>query len=146
MLSASKLAVELHALATVSRAGLIGLESPRRLLAISRAMKDYGTLGGAITVAALRHGDRAGLVDELGSLSFRELDERSNALANEWRAAGIGAGTGVGILCRNHRWLLDALFASAKLGVRALFLNTDFAAPQAVEVCSREGVEVRSWC
>ena len=52
------------------------------------------------------------------------------------------AGASVGILCRNHRGILDAIFGTAKAGGRALFLNTDFAGPQAVEVCAREGVEV----
>jgi fatty-acyl-CoA synthase len=81
-------------------------------------------------------------VDELGALSFEELDRRSNALANCWRALGAGDGTGVGILCRNHRGFLDATFATAKIGGRGVYLNTDFAGPQLREVCEREGVEV----
>jgi fatty-acyl-CoA synthase len=92
-------------------------------------------------VAAVRHGDRPGLVDELGTLTFGELDRRSNALANAWRKRGIADGTGIGILCRNHRGMLDATFASAKIGARALYLNTDFSRPQATDVCAREGVE-----
>jgi len=47
-----------------------------------------GQLGGGIAIAAIRHGDRVGLIDELGSLTFTELDERSNALACALRARG----------------------------------------------------------
>jgi fatty-acyl-CoA synthase len=74
-------------------------------------------------------------------LTFAELDRRSNALAHAWRARGVAPGDGVGILCRNHRGMLDATFGATKAGARVLYLNTDFAAPQAVEVCAREGVK-----
>ncbi|MCQ4084817.1 AMP-binding protein [Streptomyces sp. RB6PN25] len=104
------------------------------------ALLAYGSLGGAVTVAALRYGDRPGLTDEAGTLSFTELDLRSNALANAWQAINITHGSTVGILCRNHRGLLDAVFAAAKTGAGILLLNVDFAAAQVREVCAREGV------
>ncbi|GAB0108589.1 long-chain-fatty-acid--CoA ligase FadD2 [Nocardia sp. JMUB6875] len=135
----SRAAVEAHAVGTVVRAGMVPLDST--LPAALRAMTAYGPIGGGITAAALRFGDRVGLIDELGSLTFAELDRRSNALADAWRQRGIGAGTGVGILCRNHRGFLDATFACAKSGARALYLNTDFSGPQATQVCAREGVQ-----
>ncbi|MFI1912898.1 AMP-binding protein [Nocardia sp. NPDC020380] len=135
----ARAAVELHALSTVIRAGMVPLDPT--LPAALRAMAAFGPIGGGITAAALRFGDRVGLVDELGSLTFTELDRRSNALADAFRQRGIGPGTGVGILCRNHRGFLDATFACAKSGARALYLNTDFSGPQAVQVCEREGVE-----
>ena len=137
-----RLPLEAQALYTVTRAGMLGPEPPHRLLQIYQALDRYGALGGAVTVAALRHGDRAGIADDLGTLTFDELEQRSNALANAWRARGVAADSGVGILCRNHRGMIDATFAAAKIGARALYLNTDFAGPQAREVCSREGVEV----
>jgi fatty-acyl-CoA synthase len=54
----------------------------------------------------------------------------------------VSEGTGVGILCRNHRGIYDATFGALKTGARALLLNTGFAGPQTAEVCAREGVEV----
>lgn len=106
-----RIAVEAHAVATVVRAGMIGLDPtlPRAL----HAMNAFGPIGGAIRSAALRFGDRTGLIDELGELSFAELDRRSNALADSWCRRGIGQGAGVAILCRNHRGILDATFACA---------------------------------
>ena len=79
-------------------------------------------------------------MDELGPLSFAEMDRRSNAVANALRARGVEAGDGVGILCRNHRGMYDASFGALKAGARVVYLNTDFAGPQAQEVCAREGV------
>ena len=121
--------------------GLVGPERPDRLLALYRTFERYGPLGAVLGAAAIRHGDRLGLVDELGSLTFTEMDQRSNALANTLRAGGIGPGDGVAILGRNHRGIYDASFATLKTGARALYLNADFAAPQAREVCRREGVD-----
>jgi fatty-acyl-CoA synthase len=48
----------------------------------------------------------------------------------------------VAILCRNHRWFVEALFAAAKCGARIILLNTDFAGPQLREVAAREGADL----
>jgi fatty-acyl-CoA synthase len=134
-------ASELHGLGRLLQSGMVGVESPRRTAAALRALRRHGVVGALPTIAALRHGERAGLVDELGELSFEELDRRSNAVANSWREGGLRCGMKVAILCRNHRGFLDATFAAAKLGARTIYLNTDFAGPQIRDVCVREGVE-----
>jgi fatty-acyl-CoA synthase len=132
--------VESRALAHVWRAGMIGFDPPKRTLEVFRALDRLGQLGGAIAVAAIRHGDRTGLIDELGSLTFSELDARSDALACALRERGVGERDVVGILCRNHRWFLDITFGASKVGARMLYLNTDFAGPQLQDVAAREGV------
>jgi fatty-acyl-CoA synthase len=132
---------EAQALVTLINSGMIGPDRPDRLYAMYQALDRYGVMGAAISLAAIRHGDHTGIADDLGTLTFAEMDQRSNALANALQARGIGPKVGVGILCRNHRGMLDATFAVLKSGGRALYLNTDFAAPQAKEVCAREGVE-----
>ena len=48
------------------------------------------------------------MIDELGTLTFKEVHERTNAIAHALRADGVGAGDGVAIMCRNHRGLIDA--------------------------------------
>jgi fatty-acyl-CoA synthase len=121
---------------------MVGLDPPSRTVAIFRALDRLGQLGGAISIAAIRHGDRPGLIDERGTLSFAELDARSDALACGLRLRGLREGDGVGILCRNHRGFLDITFGAAKLGARVLYLNTDFAGPQLRDVCEREGISL----
>ncbi len=108
------------------------------LLAFDR----HGMLAGAVSVGAIRHGDRVALVDERGELTYRELNERSNALANAWREHGLEPGEGVAILVRNHRGFLDSVFAAAKCGARIVLLNTSFAGPQIREVAGREGTDL----
>ena len=55
---------------------------------------------------------------------------------------GVEAGSKVGVLARNHRGLVLSTVALNKLGADAVFLNTGFAGPQALEVSTREGVVV----
>ena len=78
------------------------------------------------------------IIDELGTLTFGEVHERTNALANAWLDAGLGEGDGVAIMCRNHRGFIEATVAASKLGAHALYLNTAFAGPQLTEVVQRE--------
>jgi acyl-CoA synthetase (AMP-forming)/AMP-acid ligase II len=118
----------------------VALTPPHKLLGTLRDVAAYGPAGGAVSMAAASYGDHAAIVDELGEVSFAELDRRSDALANALRDKGFNSGDGLGILARNHRYLFEAIFAGAKLGARTLLLNTDFAAPQLRDVCEREDV------
>ncbi|MGN6871076.1 MAG: acyl-CoA synthetase [Solirubrobacteraceae bacterium] len=124
------------------RSGLIGPEPPHKVAQLLRGFQRYGLLGGAVVAGALRHGDRAVMIDERGELSYKELDERTNALANAWREHGLKAGEGVAILVRNHRGFLEAVFGAAKCGARIILLNTSFAGPQIREVAEREGTDL----
>jgi fatty-acyl-CoA synthase len=106
------------------------------------AFERFGLLGGATRAAAIRHGDQLAIIDERGELNYKELDLRSNALANAWREHGLEPGEGVAILARNHRGFLDAVFAAAKCGARIILLNTSFAGPQIREVAGREETDL----
>src|SRR5690349_14774568 len=79
-------AFETRAVSHAWRAGMRVLDPPVRTHELFRAHDRVGQLGGAIAIAAILHGERIGLVDELGALSFSELHERSDALACGLRA------------------------------------------------------------
>jgi fatty-acyl-CoA synthase len=81
-----RLRSEAQALWTVAASGMIGFERPDRLLALYQALDRFGAMAGVISAAAVRYGDRTGLIDERGRLSFAELDHRSNSVANALRA------------------------------------------------------------
>ncbi|WP_405177289.1 acyl-CoA synthetase [Nocardia sp. NBC_01377] len=124
------------------RAGLITPERPDRLARMGVAVLRSGMLGGLTAVAALRYRDRVAILDERGPVTFRELDDRSTALANAWRVRGLRDGEGVAILVRNHRGFHYAVFAAAKCGARIILLNTDFAGSALREVLTREGADL----
>ncbi len=121
---------------------MVGPELPHRVAQLLRGFERFGLLGGAIVAGGIRHGDRLAVIDERGELSYRQLDERSNALANAWRERGLEPGEGVAILVRNHRGFLEAVFAAAKCGARIILLNTSFAGPQIREVTDREETDM----
>jgi fatty-acyl-CoA synthase len=139
---ASRIGDEGWAVLALGRAGLLRPMSPLQLITILRAVSDYGELGAAATLAAVRHRDAVGLIDERGRLTFGDLDKRSNAVANEWRRTGLRPGSTIAILARNHRGLLDALFAGTKTGARIVLLNTDFGSDQIRDVLAREAAEL----
>ena len=122
------------------RARFLPLHRPDEALHALRALRRLGILGASITIAARRDPDHLGLVDERGELTFGELERRSNALARAWRERGIGHTAVIALLCRDHRGLVESMFASGKVGATALLMNTGFAGPQLAEVCRREGV------
>jgi fatty-acyl-CoA synthase len=124
------------------RSGLVRPELPHRVAQMLFAFERHGMLAGAVTIGAIRHGDRIAIQDERGDLSYKELDDRSTALANAWRERGLEPGEGVAILVRNHRGFLDSVFAAAKCGAKIVLLNTSFAGPQIREVAEREGTDM----
>jgi fatty-acyl-CoA synthase len=126
----------------LARSGAVGLEMPHTIAQLGLALERYGMLGALPAMGAIRWGDRTAIIDERGELTYKELHENSNAIANAWREKGLEPGEGVAVLARNHRGFLEAVFAGAKCGARVILLNTSFAAPQIREVAEREGTEL----
>src|SRR4051795_7356286 len=119
--------------------GIIGPARPDKIVRAGLALQRWGpTPAAGYTAAAIVHPDDTAIIDELGTLSFRDVHERTNALAHSLSDAGILEGDGVAIMCRNHRGFIDATVACSKLGANALYLNTAFAGPQITDVVARE--------
>jgi fatty-acyl-CoA synthase len=138
-LKPSRVLNALHTVRTLTEAGVVRPERPTKLLQLAVALRRWGpTPAAGYTASAIRTPDRDAIRDEQGALTFAELHERTNALANSLARAGLVEGDAVGILCRNHRGFIEATVACSKLGVHALYLNTAFAAPQITDVVARE--------
>jgi acyl-CoA synthetase (AMP-forming)/AMP-acid ligase II len=126
----------------LARSGVVGLEMPHTLAQMGMALERYGMLGSLPAMGAIRYGDRTAIIDERGELTYQQLHENSNAIANAWRDKGLQPGDGVAVLVRNHRAFLESVFAGAKCGARIILLNTSFAGPQIREVAEREGTDL----
>ena len=124
---------------TMARAGIIAPLRPDKYLRIAAAMarENMGITSG-FAAAAQRCPDRAGLVDEIGMLTWRDIDQRADAFAAALQALPGGPPHVVGIMARNHRGFVDALIASNRIGADVLLLNTSFAGPALAEVVTRE--------
>jgi acyl-CoA synthetase (AMP-forming)/AMP-acid ligase II len=124
---------------TLASAGVLHPSRPDHVLGAVRALVRFGpTPAGGYSASAQRYGDDIAVIDEAGTLTFREVDERTNALARGLAANGIGEGDGVGLMCRNHRGFIESVVACSKLGAHVLFLNTAFSGPQLSDVAQRE--------
>jgi acyl-CoA synthetase (AMP-forming)/AMP-acid ligase II len=124
---------------TLISSGLIRPMRPDHLVRFGRLYLAWGpTPALGYMVGALTRGDETAVIDELGALTFDEMNRRTNALAHAWADAGINEGDRVAVMCRNHRGFIDTTVALSKLGAHCLYLNTSFAGPQITDVVNRE--------
>ena len=127
----------------LAQSGIVGLENPVTAAQAVRTLIQWGmTPAAGFVVSALRYPDEPAIVDEKGSLTFKEVDERTNALARALADEGVGRDDSVAIMCRDHRWFIETAVAVGKIGATALFYNTHFAGPQLKEVTEREDPQV----
>ncbi|MEA2167779.1 MAG: hypothetical protein QOF76_1079 [Solirubrobacteraceae bacterium] len=123
----------------LAEAGILAPTSPDKILAALSALVRFGpTPAAGYKASAARFPDQTAIIDDLGTLTFREVHERSNAIAHALSDRGVNEGDNVGLMLRNHRGFVEALVACSKLGANAMFLNTAFSGPQLTEVCQRE--------
>ncbi|MTD52788.1 acyl-CoA synthetase [Amycolatopsis pithecellobii] len=124
------------------RAGLIPFPRVDEGLFALLAMRRIGPFAAAAQVAARRSPDVTGLVDDRGSLTFKQLEQQSNALARALQSRGVTTGTVIAALCRDHRGLVLTMSAAGKLGARLVLLNTGFGRTQLADVVRRENATV----
>lgn len=124
---------------TMVRAGVIAPMRPDKYLRIGAAMqRENMAVTSGFAAAAQRCGDRAGLVDELGVLTWRQIDQRADAFAAALQALPGGAPDVIGLMARNHRGFVETMIAANRIGADVLLLNTSFAGPALAEVVARE--------
>jgi fatty-acyl-CoA synthase len=142
-------------IATMRRAGLIAPMRPDKYVRIAAAMqRENMAATSGFASAAQRCPQRPGLIDELGTLTWKQIDERADALGtalqglrkaplkpNVAAAAAPSSIKTLGIMCRNHRGFVEALIAANRIGSDVLLLNTSFAGPALAEVVAREGTD-----
>ena len=129
-----------QALDTVRRMGML---HPKAAVSALQGASRWGpTLAAGYAAGVSRRGDEPAIIDDAGSLTFREVDDLSNALAHVLAERGIGPDSPVAVLVRNGRWFVLTVAALDKLGATLLYMNTGFAGPQLAEVLAREGAEL----
>ncbi|WP_280825764.1 acyl-CoA ligase FadD12 [Mycobacterium sp. OTB74] len=126
---------------TMVRAGIIAPLRPDKYLRIAAAMarENMGITSGFAS-SAQRCPDRPGLIDELGTLTWAQIDRRADALAAALQT--LPSAKVIGIMARNHRGFVESLIAANRIGADVLLLNTSFAGPAMAEVVTREKVDV----
>ncbi len=126
-------------LKVMTESGVIRPYNPVALIGVAKAVIERGIgFAGGIEALAIRSPEDVALVDEIGELTWKELDERATRLARGLQDLGVDEGESVALLARNHRYFVEVSTALSKLGADILYLNTAFSATQLGEVCDRE--------
>ncbi|MFT4085943.1 MAG: AMP-binding protein [Gordonia sp. (in: high G+C Gram-positive bacteria)] len=135
------LADTVKAMAVMQRAGAIDLTDPKRFLTGVKGTKTIGPMATVLAYNAQDVPDLPGITDEHGTITWKEFDDAANSLANALLDAGLGPGSVIGIVARDHRAIPIALCATGRAGIRLAMMNTGFGATQFAEVAEREKLE-----
>ena len=133
---------ELHYLYKMIESGAFRLEPPQNLVEMALDIRRWGEIGMVPALNARRTPNKLAIIDDEGSMTYKELDEAAHSVANALLAKGVTGGDGVAILARNHRWFVIANYGAARVGARTIMLNTEFSGPQIRDVCEREGAKL----
>jgi acyl-CoA synthetase (AMP-forming)/AMP-acid ligase II len=133
------LANRIETAVVLAQRGLVRPVRPDRLVQMALAFHHWGvSIAAAFAVNAISRRDQVAIVDDRVSLTYGEVDERTNALANELALLGMGEHDRLAILCRNESAFVECIVAAAKLGADVVPLNTSFAAGELKAVIARE--------
>src|SRR4051794_17433096 len=109
-----------HLVRTLAGAGIIRPTRPDKIVRIGLALNRWGpTPAAGYTASAIRHPDETAIIDELGQLTFREVHERTNALAHALAGGGVRESGGGALIGRRHPGGSDPTGARAKPRGRA---------------------------
>ncbi|TXL63074.1 AMP-binding protein [Aeromicrobium terrae] len=99
------------------------------------------TPAAAVAIGAAKHSGRPVLVDDRGSVTYRELDCRMEAVAGAL-VQDADAPDSVAILCRNHRGFLEAMAVGSRLGAEVVLLNSEVTEAQLARILGRHRPDV----
>ena len=101
---------ELHYARKMFEAGAFKLEPPQNVAAMVADIVRWGEFGMIPALNARRTPHATAIIDDDGEMTFKELDDAANAVANGLLERGVTGGDGVALLIRNPRWFLAALY------------------------------------
>jgi acyl-CoA synthetase (AMP-forming)/AMP-acid ligase II len=122
-------------------AGVIAPVAPHRAALFPTALYRYGfTPTTAFVVGRWRHPDRVAIIDDRGTVTFKEIHDRTDRLARALADRRVGPGSRVAVLCRNHRGPIETILAVSKLGADVVLLNTGLSPSQMKAVTEEQEI------
>ncbi len=130
----------------VDQVNMLGEDERRHLVRelndTARPYPSDATLAGQFADSAQRHGARTAINAEGSTLTYAELDRRSNQLAHHLAANGVKAGDRVAVLLERSPALIETLVAIMKLGASAVPLDPAAPTERTAFVVDDAGVSV----
>ncbi len=133
--------------ATVTRAfarsGLLRFYRPDHLLGLAREAKAYG-LGPGMGpgLPSRTDPDAIGFVDGGTRLTFAELQQLCEEVADRLAAVGLVPGSRLGLLAWNGLGFYTTVVGASRAGLDVGYLNTGFTRDQVADVCEQERIDV----
>jgi long-chain acyl-CoA synthetase len=116
---------------------------PSDSTADGQTRQEAAARGIALSWHAERKPDQPALHSPYGDRSFAELDGNANRLVRALRAAGLEAGDGVALVCRNRPEFVEVHQATQRSGLRLTTVNWHLTGPEMayiVEDCEAKAV------
>ena len=110
------------------------------LIGFEAEMSRQLLLGEMLARNARKCPDVEGIIFRDKRVTYRELDERVNRLANALLLKGIKKGDNVGLLMPNSKEMLDIFFATAKMGAVNVPVNIRLSPPEIAYILDNAGV------
>ncbi|QLY33415.1 AMP-binding protein [Nocardia huaxiensis] len=126
----------------LATSGALRPVGPAAGVRIIKALWQFGpSIATVLALSAARYPDRPAIVDDRGTVTYGQLQRRSEAIAAAVHALRPEAKT-LAVLCRNHRGFLEAAVVGAQLGCELVFLNTDLPAAQLAQILERHRPDI----
>jgi long-chain acyl-CoA synthetase len=109
---------------------------------LTTSLSTITSLAGVLRHHGAAHGDRPALTARERTITYRQLDERSNQVAQALVADGLGRGHRVAFLDKNAPEFFEVLFACAKLGAVHVPVNWRLAGPEIAATINDSGAEL----
>lgn len=135
----------------LAKRGLLNPGPPNKIVAqLSTLHRWNWSLAAELRAAAERSPARIAAVDaaepgrpEKVQWTYAELWERAEALARALRVRhGVGVGSRLGVLCRNHSGMIVAMVAGSALGAEVVLLNSALSAAAVDAVVHDQRIEL----
>ncbi|MEU5266555.1 AMP-binding protein [Amycolatopsis sp. NPDC021455] len=131
----SNKATKLRTTSVLLRAGVLSAARPDKLARQLSSLAQWGaTVAGGYQAAAARVPDEPALHDERSLRTFRQVQERSDRLANALSELGVVERDRIALMCRNHSAMIESFVAASKLGADVILLNTGLSAASVKDV------------
>jgi acyl-CoA synthetase (AMP-forming)/AMP-acid ligase II len=121
---------------TLKQLRAAGALEPKGAIALARTLPWIVGRGASLGILAQINGielpHKPALHDRNGTLTFKELDVRSNRAAHLLEEEGVSPGDRIALLLRNGREMIEIALGAQKMGVIACPLNT-WAKPKELE-------------
>ncbi|MBB5870878.1 acyl-CoA synthetase (AMP-forming)/AMP-acid ligase II [Allocatelliglobosispora scoriae] len=128
----------------LAKRGLLTPGPPGKVAAQLNALRRWGfSLAGELRAAADRSPEKVAVIDESGSVTYRDLQIRVEALGLALRARhDIGLGSRIGVLGRNHSGTIVSMAAGVTLGAEVVLLNPALSAAAVAAVAREQGISL----